>query len=177
LNGACHDCRHSAAVGRGEYAATPWGQTPCADCLARFGDSKVDKLEQGHGRILSYNDCLAWGGDGEAVDGEVEEAVEVEADTEAEEDAGGEEAAILRPFLYAVARMKLGQVVALWNALRGGTLRDAAEWLGISRVAVRNHLLHGLRELGVEGNVFARKDSPERLSWMREIHRRRGARK
>jgi hypothetical protein len=132
-------------------------------------------MEQGHGRVLSYNDCLARGEDGEAVDGEVEESVEVETDTAMEEDAEDEEAAILRPFLYAVARMKLGQVVALWNALRGGTLRDAAEWLGISRVAVRNHLLHGLRELGVEGNVFARKDSPERRSWMREIHRRHRA--
>lgn len=56
--GNCHECRFSARVRRGDYADVPWEKTPCAACLARNGENAVASLEQGHGRILSYDDGL-----------------------------------------------------------------------------------------------------------------------
>lgn len=54
---ACHECRHSASIQRGDYADIPFDETPCAKCVSGKHRA-VESLEQGHGRILSYNDGL-----------------------------------------------------------------------------------------------------------------------
>ena len=57
-NRLCHECEHSAQIQRGVFAHIPWEKTPCAACMAGKDGRAVESLEQGHGRILPYNDAL-----------------------------------------------------------------------------------------------------------------------
>lgn len=143
--GACHKCRFAASVQRGDYEGMEWERTPCAACMEENGDRVVDSLEQGHGRVVSYNDAA------------------IHSRTEPETDAvetGGGLAEAVSAAVYSVATLTLGEVVSVWNHLRGGSLSDAGSILGVTRQRC-NALLHsGLARLGVADVWTA--DSPAR---------------
>lgn len=51
--GQCWKCPHSADVAAGVFRKTKWEDTPCFRC----GKSECDSREQGHGRVISYEEA------------------------------------------------------------------------------------------------------------------------
>ena len=51
--GQCWKCPHSADVSAGVFKKTRWEDTPCFRC----GKADCDSREQGHGRVISYEEA------------------------------------------------------------------------------------------------------------------------
>ena len=125
---------------------------------------------QGHGRVFSFDSYAGGLADTSAEEGEEEAAetgcaVEAIAAEEGEtRDAGAVAADAERladavaAVVYTVATLTLGQVVAVWNHLKGGTLTEAGDVLGVTKQRA-GYLLHsGLARLGVAEALAA--DTP-----------------
>jgi hypothetical protein len=55
--GLCWICPHSEDVQRGAYSQQPWETTPCFRCNKKAAEAECDSREQGHGRVISYEEA------------------------------------------------------------------------------------------------------------------------
>ena len=128
----CHNCRHA-----GRYIGIPYRETPCAGC-----DGGAEAMIQGHGRIESW-------GTGANLGDVPAAAVEVEAGADRPAADGDALARAVRRTVYGVALLTLGEVVTVWNHVRGGSLADAGALLGVTKQRCNTLLHSGLARLGV----------------------------
>jgi hypothetical protein len=110
---------------------------------------------QGHGRILSYDDAKA------ALDVPAVAADEAAADLPAPD--GNALADAVAAAVYTVATLTLGQIVTLWNYLKGGTLDEAGSVLGVTKQRAGYLLRSGLARLGVAEVLAADTPASRRL--------------
>lgn len=129
----CHNCRHA-----GRYIGIPYRETPCAGC-----DGGVETMLQGHGRVE------VWGTGANLVDVPAAAAVEVEAGAVTSAIDGEALAEAVTVAVYGFATLTLGEVVTVWNHLRGGTLEEAGAMLGVTKQRCNTLLHSGLSRLGV----------------------------
>lgn len=55
--GQCWKCPHSSDVEHGIYKTTPWERSPCFCCKKDNPSLECDSREQGHGRVISYEEA------------------------------------------------------------------------------------------------------------------------
>lgn len=55
--GQCWKCPHSESVQSGAFKKTRWEDTPCWRCSKANPDRGCDSREQGHGRVISYEEA------------------------------------------------------------------------------------------------------------------------
>ena len=55
--GLCWKCPHSSDVEKGIYKTTPWERSPCFCCKKANPSLECDSREQGHGRVISYEEA------------------------------------------------------------------------------------------------------------------------
>lgn len=55
--GLCWLCPHSISVEKGAYKGMKWEDTPCSRCFNSDPERDCDSREQGHGRVISYEEA------------------------------------------------------------------------------------------------------------------------
>lgn len=55
--GLCWTCPHSDDVRTGVFKAVPWEKTPCFACKKANPNAECDSREQGHDRVISYEEA------------------------------------------------------------------------------------------------------------------------
>lgn len=55
--GLCWQCPHPEDIKRGAYKDVPWEKTPCFCCKKANPNRECDSREQGHGRVISYEEA------------------------------------------------------------------------------------------------------------------------
>lgn len=155
----CHNCQHA-----GRYKGQPYFETPCAGC-----DGGADAMIQGHGRVE------AWGTGANLADipaAAADDAAEAGADANRTAADGDGLADTVAAVVYTVAALSFGQVVAVWNHLRGGRLADAGKLLGVGKQRA-GYLLHsGLARLGVADVLTAGTPASRKLQAIQRAARK-----
>lgn len=101
--GQCWKCPHSADVAAGVFGKTRWEDTPCFRCRKANPERDCDSREQGHGRVISYEEAPP---------------ILVAAFPGSEDDAEGWELRIAADLLWRLMRLEPKLYVTLIESVR-----------------------------------------------------------